>query len=182
MLSKSRPSVLIIGLTVIMAIPVAAGAKPTSSFVLAMSGTAGGAVSVEVEFDDVGVSNFHFQHTEVQFIVCSTGSGTVITNRVADGPAVASEVAVTRKLDDLTITGSVQVSQTISTYCTETGLVEQSSLSTESFELAGVATERLRRARLNGARVLSSTLDPLTFSLSDLSVTGVGMLTETITK
>ena len=174
---------MIVGLAVIMAIPVAAAAKPTSSFVLAMSGTAGGSlVSVEVEFDEVGVSNFRFQHTEVQFIACSVGSGTVTTTRAADGPVVASDVVVSRKLDDVAINGSVQVGQTVSTYCPETGLVEQSSSSTEAFELAGVASERLRRARLNGARVLSSTLDPLTFSLSDLSVTGVGMLTETITK
>lgn len=183
MLFKSRPRAFIIGLAVIMAIPAAAAAKPTSSFVLVMSSSGGGtSVSVEVEFDDLGVSHFGFSHTEFELIACATGPGSVTIARVVDGQAEASDVAVSRKLDDVTITVVAQMSKTVSTYCPDTGMVEQSSSTTETFELQGVADERLRRARLNGARVLSSTLDPLTLTTSELNLTGIGMLTETISK
>jgi hypothetical protein len=180
---KSRPRAFIVGLAVIMAIPVAAAAKPVSSFVLSMSSAAPGTlVSVVVEFDDLGVSHLGFSHTEFEVIACATGPGTVSTARVASGPAEESDIAVSRKLDDVAITVEAQVSKTVSTYCPETGMVEQSLTFTETFELQGVSEERLRRARVNGARVLSSTLDPLTLTTSELSLTGVGMLTETISK
>ena len=183
MLPRLRTSGFIAGLAVMLAIPVSAVAKPTSSFVVSMSASPGTSqYSVEVDFDELGVSSFDLVHTEVAFIPCLEGSGIETTTRAAAGPVDVSSVSVSRNLASLSISGSTSVSTTVSTYCPETGLVEQTSIATGTFELDGVASERLRRGRLNGDRVLSSTLSPLRLAMPDLSVTGVGLLTETISK
>ena len=180
---RFRPKAFVVVLAVVLAIPVAAGAKPASSYELTTSYSGvGSSGSSKVVFDEFGNAHVAFLRTEVEFISCGTTSGVVTTSWVVDALVVDSEVWVSRKLDDLHITGSVPVIKTVSTFCPQTGMVEQSSTSNATVVLEGSAPDRLRRARLNGARVLSSTLDPLTLSLAELGWTGVGMLRETISK
>ncbi|HVR33215.1 MAG TPA: hypothetical protein VMS74_10975 [Acidimicrobiia bacterium] len=180
---RFRPKAFAVVLAVVMAIPVAAAAKPASSFELSMSySNPNSQASFTVDFDELGNAHFSFARTEVAIVSCAAVSGLTTTSWVVDAPLSDSEVWVSRKLDDLLITGSVPVTRTVSEFCPETGLVEHSTTSIETVVLEGSSPDRLRRARMDGARVLSSTLDPLTLSLAELGWSGVGILRETISK
>ena len=178
-----RLAVLVTTLAVAMTIPVAAIAKPVSTYELKSSFVVDGySGSVVVTVDEAGASDIHFQMSTFEMLDCDGAFGTVTSTWLAEGFADEVEFSVNRKLDAVVWIGTASVSVTVSTYCPDTGILEQVETTTGTFAFDGTSSQRVTRTRIDGNRVLSSTLDVLVLSVPELSTVGVGQLTETISK
>jgi hypothetical protein len=183
MKTAPRLAVLSTTLAVAMTIPVAAIAKPVSTYELRTSFVVDGySGSVVVAVDEAGASDIHFQMSRFEMVNCDGVLGTVTSTWSAEGSADEVEFSVNRKLDAVGWSGTAPVSVTVSTYCPDTGIVEQAETTTGTFAFDGTSSEKVSRTRIDGNRVLSSTLDVLALSVPGLSTVGVGQLTETISK
>lgn len=179
-----RTTILATALALLFVIPGVAAAKPVSTYEVTQSQF--GALqtsSFVLTLDELGAGTLHFYASSFELIECADGStGSITSTTSANGPVTGSEFSVDKKLSSFVWNGTVHVDSTVVTYCQSTGHLSETVSGTETFEINGSASERVRRSRVNGDRVLTSTLDTLTFETPLVTYTGAGILTETISR
>jgi hypothetical protein len=184
MKSSHRAIVLLTALTLMLASPGVASAKPTSTYTLAYSQSNGVySSSSRLTLDETGAGVLHFNETDFELITCAdNGVGSVSSTYSVNGPVATIEFEVDRKLSAFYWRGSGEVTRNVTTYCPVTGLVSEAVTEQGIFEAVGASSSRLVRSRIDGARLLTSVLDSLTVETPTSSFNGAGTLTETISQ
>ena len=182
---RTRRIALFLGaLSLALAPAAAAFAKPVSTFDLELVWT-DGPISGQLVVTTDGSNQATASLTQSGFgtITCDDGLwGTVNGTWTASGPVDDSTLVVDKKLSDVSWSGTVSVTYSFDQYCSGTGLVTSGSGSDlpALVEVSASSSTRIDRSRLDGNRILASTLDTAVVSFLGSSVTASGLLTETI--
>jgi hypothetical protein len=179
MTHSRRTAVLLMALTLTLIAPGAATARPISVYELFHSQGAGSQfTSFSLELDEAESATMHFSHGRFELIDCAGEMGTRTTAAEANGSVHTLAFSVDRKLSSFAWSGTVEVTESVTTYCPQTGQTTTTLSDDWAFEVSGTASDRLNRARLNGDRLLTSTLDHLTVGIEGSSYEGVGLLSQ----
>jgi hypothetical protein len=179
MTHSRRTAVLLMALTLTLTAPAAASARPISVYELFHTqGTGAQFTSFLLELDEAESATMHFSHGGFELIDCAGEMGTRTTAAEANGPVHTLAFSVDRKLSSFAWSGTVEVTESVSTYCPQTGHTTTTVSGAWAFEVSGAASDRLNRARMNGDRVLTSTLDHLTVGIEGSTYEGVGLLSQ----
>ena len=179
MTHSRRTAALLMALTLTLIAPSAAAARPITVYELTHSqGSSTQFTAFALELDGTQSATMQFTRTVFEWIYCASEMGTRTTLTEANGPVQTLAFSVERKLDSFVWSGTVGVTESVTTYCPETGHTTTTVSDTLAIEVSGTASDRMTRSRLNGDRVLTSTLDPLTVAIEGISYEGVGLLSQ----
>ncbi|HSJ27470.1 MAG TPA: hypothetical protein VLB67_04620 [Acidimicrobiia bacterium] len=183
MTHSRRLTVLLTAMTLVLVTPIAATAKPVSSYTLTHTQSSGlQTTSFELTLDEAGNGTLHFDHISFELIDCGDEIGSRTSTASYDGQVTSDEFSLDRKLSSFVWSGAVEVETEVTTSCSDAGLQVGPTAVAWDFSVVGTASDRLGRTRVDGARVLSSTLDDLTVEIDGSSYNGVGLLQETISR
>ena len=177
-----RPSrtaaVISAALLVVTFVPSTALARPVSVYTVDWTvSTGSGSVSLDLIVGEDGHGDAHFRWTSFEATTCG-GSPDLATFMVtAHDSVMGSSFSVDRKLTSFHWTGDIEVS-VVQTECGTT--VTSNEIWT--FDVSGSSTDRIRRSRSEGTRLLTTTLDPLTLTIDGVSHNGPGLLSKAVSR
>ena len=177
---------LVASMALMLAPATAALARPVTSHQFVVSwNSADGVVttygSLDVTAGESGTSQVSFQLRGTGAVQCSDGSWQQTSRVVSyDGPASLS-VSVDRHLDQITIDGSLPVSETVTNGCLAPAL--QTVQYGFSVSLDGTGIGRVERSRdsASGTRYMTRAAD-VALDLDGVSITELGTLTKIIVR